>query len=300
MEKAGLKFSLPVVCDHQLTGTLQECERMVYYKHGLGRTPIREEYALTWGKVFHKVVEIWSLTKSLPDVIAFIDANVPEDSQDRYGRNRGRMVELFTAWMVSRNDGQIEVLRTEQPITLTCDAPCPYSENGCFLTYGGRLDEIARWQQYVGPLDIKTTVMDESDPVTIYRPNHQMAGYIWLTAHLTGNHPWGVIVERAVCNKSKLNVKRFPVPYSKDLIREWIENEKELQARLKYLAENHPYDETKWMQNHSRCSQPYVCQFRDVCLAPRDMDFRLRVLRDNTTDKRWDFNNPDGDVVIAE
>lgn len=299
MERHGLRFSMPQVFDHQVSGSAQECERMCYYRHGLGRVPNKEQFALTWGKVFHKVVELWTLHKDLDEVFAFINENLPEESMDRYGRNSGRMVELFTEWLRFCQQNPLEVLRTEQPTMVICNSPCVYNDGpeGCNLAYGGRLDRIVRWNGYVGPHDFKTTVMDETDPMSEYRPHHQMMGYLWISGHLIGHHPWGIIVEKVVCNKSKMKVNRFPVSYSKDLINEWVENEVILQARIRKLAAEHPYDESQWVQNHSRCYAPYPCQYRDICLSPRTGDFRYKIIRDQTKHAPWDFNNPDNEAT---
>jgi hypothetical protein len=204
-----------------------------------------------------------------------------------------RMQEAFVEWVKYRKADPIEIIRTEQPAVVVCDGPCPYSPTGCRLTYGGRLDQIARWNQMVGPLDFKTTVMDTTDPITEYRPNHQMEGYVWLTTHLMGKSCWGAIVERIIINKSKIKIQRFPVPFPKDEILEWVETERLVHSELADKIVNHPYDEVYWKQNKSRCSLPYKCKFRDVCTSPREAGFRLRWLRDNTVERRFDFRKAD-------
>lgn len=168
------------------------------------------------------------------------------------------------------------------------------SPGGCGLTYGGRIDRVVEWQGMVGPLDKKTTVMDETDPISEYRPNHQFMGYVWAVSHLMNLHSWGIIVERMVTNKSKIKFDRFPVSFTRDQIREWVETEKLVQQEIHDLFAKHPNDELAWTQNYFRCFKPWPCEFRDACLSPRDMGFRYRWLRDNTTEKRWDFRNPDG------
>lgn len=297
LEKYGLRPQMPPIWDHQVSGAFQECNRMGWYRHILGRIFDEDAFALVWGKVFHRITEIWQTTQDLQAIINYINENIPEVVEDRYGRDRNRMVQAFTTWATYHQQNPIEILRTEQPTMVGClDEACPYSDTGCSLVYGGRLDRIVRWQQMVGPLDIKTSVMDEVDPISEYKPNHQIMGYIWLTAHLIGSHPWGCIVEKVICNKSKLLVKRFPVPYSKDLIREWVDGEKLRQTTVKERFGAHSHSEQHWEQNHFRCWKPYPCHYRDVCLAPRDMEFRLKYLRDNTKERRWDFNDPDGET----
>jgi hypothetical protein len=152
----------------------------------------------------------------------------------------------------------------------------------------------------MGPLDAKTSVIDDSDPVAEYKPSHQMEGYVWLASHLIGKHCWGVILEKAVCNKSKLFVKRHPISYSKDLIREWAENEIVLQNTIREKFQHHAYNPTAWVQNHFRCYKPFLCQYRDVCTSPRDENFRMKYLRDNTVEARWDFVDPNAkDEIVA-
>jgi hypothetical protein len=150
-------------------------------------------------------------------------------------------------------------------------------------------------------LDIKTSVMDDADPVAEYKPSHQMQGYVWMASHLVGKHLWGVILEKAVCNKSKMFIKRHPISYSKDLIREWAEDEIRRQTRItakfnspsRYIMED-------WEMNTFRCYKPFKCAYRDICTSPRDMDFRLKYIRDNFVEARWDFQNPERrDAIIA-
>jgi hypothetical protein len=301
LAKYGLEPRLQEVFDHSFSGTYEECQRMAYYQGVLGRAAPEDDYALVWGSVFHKLAELWlvngsQLTPELVDLInEVITLNIPEDIDDRYGRNRLRMQEAFIAWAKFRIAEPIKVLRTEQPATVAClkGEPCIYNEDGCGLTYGGKQDQIVQWNVMTGPLDIKTTTQTENDPIQEYKPNHQMEGYVWIASHLMGIHCWGVIVERAIINKSKIDISRFPVPYTRDAIREWAEGEVLRQAEIRQKFIDHPTEEIYWRQNQMRCFKPYRCRFRDVCLSPRDANFRLKWLRDNTRERRFDFRKLD-------
>jgi hypothetical protein len=197
------------------------------YQGVWGRGKAETDFTLAWGSLFHLLCEKWIEHQDLDEIIQLIDLNLDEEDEDRYGRNKRRMQEAFIEWVKFRKADPIEILRTEQAAVVAClEGPCPYSEHGCGLVYGGRLDQIVRWNMLVGPLDIKTTVMEVKDPILEYKPNHQMEGYVWITSHLMGKPCWGAIVERVIINKSKIKPHRFPVPYSRDLILEWVENEK--------------------------------------------------------------------------
>lgn len=299
LENYGLIPKLPEAFDHQVTGTFQECHRMAYYKHILGRERTHaDKTALNWGKVFHGCTEVWDTTGQDPAAVkAYIDESLMENIEDRYGRTQGRMFEAFAEWAKWRVTHPLKILRTEQPVLVTCEDgdSCPYfPDTGCGLTYGGRIDRIVEWDGMVGPLDYKTTVMDETDPIGEYRPSHQFMGYVWAVSHLMNAHAWGIIVERLVTNKSKIKPDRFPVSFTRDNIREWVETEKVVQREIHTLFGEHPTDEIQWTQNYFRCFKPWPCEFRDACLSPRDMGFRYRWLRDNTVERRWDFRNPDG------
>jgi hypothetical protein len=299
MAKYGLRPQLPTQFDHQVTGTFGECERMAYWRHILGRERASgDNTALQWGKVMHTASEVWETEKDPIKVQSVITDNLNENLEDKYGRTQGRMFEAFLKYANFQAANPIEVLRTEQPTLLTCDSgtSCPYFDGGCGLTYGGRIDRVVRWQGMVGPLDIKTTVMNEQDPISEYRPNHQFMGYVWVVSHLMNDHSWGIIVDRIVTNKSSIDIKRFPVSFTRDNIREWVENERRIQARIHHLMETSPTDETAWVQNYFRCQKPWPCPFRDACLAPRDGDFRYKWLAQNTVERRWDFRNPDGEA----
>jgi hypothetical protein len=291
----GINAKLPEVFDHSFSGTYLECERMALYQGIWGRAGHVVDFSLMWGGVFHKLTEAWSARGDLNEIIQIIDLNLPDDIEDKYGRTKLRMQEAFIEWVKFRREDPIEVLREEQPAVVVCNGPCPYSPTGCHLTYGGRLDEIVRWNQMIGPLDFKTTVQDTGDPVTEYKPNHQMEGYVWLATHLTGHHCWGAIVERIIINKSKIKVHRFPVPYGKDQIIEWAETERLLHVEIRKKFADDPYTELVWKQNKSRCALPYKCRYRDVCTSPREAGFRLKWLRDNTVERRFDFRTKNKD-----
>jgi len=290
LQQFGISAKLPDVFDHSFTGTYEECNRMALYERIWGRkSRYGDDYSLVWGGVFHKCAEVWLKTGDLSAVIEVIDLNLEEDIDDRYGRNKLRMQEAFIEWVKFRKTDPIEIIRTEQPAVVYCQGPCPYSADGCNLMYGGKLDQIVRWNSLVGPLDIKTTVMDTSDPIVEYKPNHQMEGYTWLTTHLMGKPCWGAIVERMVINKSKIKPHRFPVPFPKDEILEWVETERLIHVEIKEKFQLHAFNEIEWRQNKARCALPYLCKYRDLCLSPRDANFRLRWIRDNTTEDRFDF-----------
>lgn len=301
LENYGLVPQMPLAIDHQVSGTFGECRRMAYYRHILGRERIGEDRtALDWGSAMHSASEVYDVTHNLEAVFATIEEKLAENIEDRYGRTRGRMFEAFGEWLKFKEMNPMKIIRTEQPVLVRCvsGVSCPYypdSEEGCGLEYGGRIDRIVEWQGMVGPFDLKTTVMDEQDPIVEYRPSHQFMGYVWAVSHLMNNHSWGIIVERIVTNKSKIKIGRFPVSFTRDNIREWVENEKYVQAELRNLYDNHAGNEAAWTQNYFRCAKPWPCSYRDACLSPRDAGFRYRWLRDNTQERRWDFRAPDGE-----
>jgi PD-(D/E)XK nuclease superfamily len=297
----GLNAVMPTHFDHSTSGTFQECLRMGYYQHILGRVPKVENFSFRWGRTAHKTAETWLETHNPAIVAGIIEDEIPEITEDRYGRNRSRMMELFVAWADFEQKNPLKVLRNEQPTLIAClDEPCIYSPNGCGLVYGGRLDRIVDWQGMIGPLDVKTSVIDDDDPVAEYKPSHQMMGYVWIAGHLIGRHCWGVILEKIVCNKSKLHIKRHPISYSKDNIREWAEDEVRRQATITKLFQTSAYEMEDWQMNHFRCYRPFRCAYRDVCTAPRDQNFRLKFLRDFTVEARWDFINPNQrDEIVA-
>lgn len=300
-ERYGLHPQMPTKYDHSTTGVFQECERMFYWQHELGRVPRMENYSFRWGKTGHKVIEQWLANRDTDQVMQTIVDEIPDITEDRYQRNRKRMVELFVEWVKYNEINPLKVLHTEQSVLIAClDQACPYSETGCGLVYGGRMDRIVDWNGIVGPLDVKTSVMDDQDPVAEYKPSHQMMGYVWLGSHLMGKHVWGVILEKIVCNSKKLQIKRHPITFAKDLIREWAEQEIQYQQRIKFLHETAAYDPSKWLMNHFRCYKPFKCAYRDICTSPRDMDFRLKLIRDTTVEARWDFENPNAkDDIVA-
>lgn len=294
----GLHPKMPEKFDHQVTGTFGECERMAYYQHILGRrSTSSDRTALNWGSAMHACSDIWSKTQDPAQVQELIESSLDENAEDRYGRTKGRLFEAFLKYAQFQASNPLEVMRTEQPTLITCDdgESCPYFADGCGLTYGGRIDKIVRWQGMVGPLDLKTTVMNDKDPVTEYRPSHQFMGYVWVVAHLMKDHCWGAIVDRVVTNKSNILISRFPVSFTKDNIKDWVRNEKALHGRIHYLFENYPEQEEMWIQNYARCANPYPCAYRDVCLSGSEMDFRYKWLAQNTTEVRWDFVNPDAE-----
>lgn len=296
LAKYGLSAVLPQHFDHSFTGTFRECQRMAWLGRILGRQTRHDKWALVWGKVFHKLAELYTNGENVEVILETIEANIPDVVEDRYGRDRARMAELFMEWVRYRRLNPIETIRTEQQAVVAClEGPCPYTEHGCGLIYGGKLDNIVRWNNLIGPLDFKTTVMTEDDPIAQFRPGHQMEGYVWMTSHLLNKRCWGAIIERLICNKSKIEINRYPVPFTKDQIIEWMEQEQDMHAEIR---SKDLYAERQWAQNYGRCYEPYPCNYRDVCLSPREGDFRLRWLRDNTIEERFDFTKVEEGTVV--
>jgi hypothetical protein len=302
-DRYGLHIREPELWDNTISSAFGECNRLGWYQHALGLVPKTENYSFTWGKVYHKITEIWNVTRS-PDAITQVIMDfIPEHVEDRYKRTRSRMMELFVAWAEFCEKNPLKILHNEQSTVVAClDDPCPYSDHGCGLVYGGRLDVIADWNGIVGPLDRKTSVSDDADPIAEYKPSQQMEGYTWISSHLIGRHCWGVILEKAVCNSSKLIIKRHPISYSKDMIREWVGNEIRRQRRIRdRLRSPDAYRMEEWEQNYFRCYKPFQCAYRDLCTSPIEGDFRFKMMRDQYVEARWDFKNPNQrDEVRAE
>jgi hypothetical protein len=131
LQRFGLVPRLPGEFDHQVTGTMGECERMAYWQHILGRSPSHsDKTALNWGKTMHGCSDLWSTTADPAQVQAYIEASLDENAEDRYGRTKGRMFEAFLKYAQFQMMNPLEVLRNEQPTLITCDGPCPYFEQG--------------------------------------------------------------------------------------------------------------------------------------------------------------------------
>ena len=299
-EKFGFTTELPEEFDHQITGTYGDCQRMLFYTHVLGRRRTTDQsYALLWGTVFHRIAESWKRDNDLDNVFAIIENNIPETVEDRYGRDQRRMQEVFLEWVKFNRFNPLETLKiggeaaVEAAVCVGCYDACPLSEHGCGITYAGRIDEPVRWNRLIGPLDYKTTVMNEKDPIGEYKLSHQITGYVWQISHLVGERSWGGIIERILCNKSNLDVHRYPIPMQTDQLREWAQTEKIVQAEIRQKLRDHPFDEVHWQQNRARCWDPWPCPWRDVCMSPRDQNFRYNWMKTHTKERRWDYRNPE-------
>lgn len=294
--KHGLIAELPPHFDNSMTHCFTRCKRLFYYQYILGRRGKKKGHGLLFGSAWHKMQELFALGESLDVVYEACHEFIPEEVDDRYGRTRDRIKDAFGRYLekyLVADKQTKELIRVELPFDVYCppDGDCPWG--GCGLYHSGKSDKLYREYNRLWLLDYKTSTQKDDyyhekliiDPQTI--------GYGWAMTHLTGEEIWGVVLDRAVINKSKIDFTRYPLSFSMDLMAEWIRDQQQKQAGIRHLFENHPYDMGAWDKSageYGECFRFGKCGFYDVCttFAYPDVGARLKALESEFVEYRHD------------
>jgi hypothetical protein len=308
--KYGLKPELPrQPFDNSFKASYQVCKRHAYIRYILGRTKQEESHSLTFGLTWHRMQEHFSRTlresddyvSALAAAFDVADEMLPEESDDRYSRTRGRIKEAFERYLEAyyeHDKSHITVVLEEQAIEVVCpeDSGCVFG--GCGLDHSGRVDKLVRgYGGRLWVLDYKTSTYSVGD-FDEFIIDSQMVGYVWLASHVIGERVWGVLIDFACINSSKIEFKRYPVAVPDYHIAEWLVNQKEVTRDILERYEKHAYDMSAWTQNTTQCFNfgkyrgarcPY---WLDICSKPAYpvTDARLITLGQEFVERRYDIH----------
>jgi hypothetical protein len=153
------------------------------------------------------------------------------------------------------------------------------------IEYGGILDTLVEFganQVYI--LEHKSTSQLGSYYFNQYKPNNQVAGYIWAARQLTGKRVGGAIINAIGWYKSgTTKFERQISTRSDDEITEWLE-------QVRMICEAiHQAKQTKHYPMHTAACTLYgLCEFHSVHSRSTQIE-RERMLEMNYTREKWDY-----------
>jgi hypothetical protein len=153
------------------------------------------------------------------------------------------------------------------------------------IEYGGIFDTLVDFgvnQVYI--LEHKTTSQLGSYYFNQYKPNNQVAGYIWAARQLTGKRVGGAIINAIGWYKSgTTKFERQISTRSDDEITEWLE-----QVRMICEAIQLARRTGQWPMHTAACTLYGLCEFHSIHSRSTQLE-RERMLETNFVREKWDY-----------
>lgn len=312
--------------DNSATEKISTCRRSAEYYIGQKRQLNSDRWALTFGRIVHKVLEARARLILQPDVgthqihgamlaVAEQEFQKHTPPEDDF-RNYGFLVELIQEYVTTYPfDGFSTVIHNEKPLIevgfihplgeVTLNTRCLVrNPDGTTIErfvgtvkvmQTGRVDQVISHQGRIYGLDHKTTSMMGPTYFKEFEMSSQMVAYKWAIETLTGFQVTGFIINALGIRKptrtgKKIEFQRYTVQTSQESVEEWKRDT--LMHVSGYLAdsiEGFTPKGTKW------CVGKYgACEFFDVCTLPQDQRQTL-LNTNNYRQVTWDPLNPDSD-----
>jgi len=310
--------------DNSSTEKIMTCRRAAEYYIGYKRQINGSRWALTFGRIVHKVMEVRArLIKSYitPDVVTamltvadeeFKKHQPPEDDF----RNYAFLVDLINEYNTTYpHESYTTVVHNQKPLIeigfihplgeITLNTRCAVRNPDGSITerfvstikimQTGRIDQVVSHQDKIFGLDHKTTSMMGPTYFKEFEMSSQMVAYKWAIETLTGLPVQGFVINALGLRKptktgKKLEFQRYVVSTSAESVDEWRRDT--LSHLSNYFAdcvEGFTPKGTKW------CMGKYgACEFFDVCTLPHDQRHTL-LNTNNYKTVTWDPLNPDAE-----
>lgn len=290
LESYGLRPEFPEVIDSSMLRDFVDCPSLFYLRHVLGlkkrwRIPTAEAH-FDWGTMWHALMETLDKTNDPNKALAKL-SDFPDSlgSNDPKGRTVQRMAKMFFEYVKTYREDDLnnfEFLRGEQFFDV-------YNEE-LNLRWAGRVDKVSRRVRNgkVVVWDYKTSSRMGDSYFDTHYHGFQMPGYVWAMNQVFTDPVEEVTVDVAYCVKTKFEFFRRTFRYTPHEIAEWVNNTKLILEQMQELGEKHLHEPDKWIKNWNHCTRWGTCQFADVHWTPPIGDTRLRILRDDYREERWD------------
>lgn len=220
-------------CDYSGMSDYMRCPRAAMNKHVFRRELAKDQSALGFGRLFHKLTEVKDRVGLTPETLAFQREHAakhfmefPCSPTDHRNFDMSQsVIKLYNErWM---NDGWKEKVFVfegepfiERPFkielcTIPVDSEVPYSEWLLFsgreyaatyiklihVHYIGRIDLVLEEAGNLWVVDRKTSSRGGAEFEEAFRLSHQTRMYAWAVWQITGRRPLGCILDAAVVRK---------------------------------------------------------------------------------------------------
>lgn len=300
----------PLVKDSTAIQALKKCPRLFFYQIVLGRVANNNAIVLVWGSAYHKFREVLEETYGIGTErpvrfdkekaqqafaegaragLNYFQKNArPIPVGDKFEfMTLPRLIESFKVayawWEREKQQGQIEVVASEQPFTLMI-------KDGSYI--GGRADQLVRWHGKLWGRDFKTTTKDSAFYARGIDPNDQFTRYTLADSMLTGEPVQGQIVELLYNNKHTKTKKHGPeiIPLTTTRTVEQLEKFEDEQRVINRTLEIYR-EEDVWPMHEASCA---FCPYHSVCTKSTEAGM-MAQLEQNFNVRPWDFNKVGND-----
>lgn len=308
LHRYDLRPKRPEVIDSSMLRDFMDCPSMFYLRHVLG---LRRKYASTeakfaWGTAWHGIQEAYWKAKIAEDpepvtrALIWINEHFPDsitETTDKHGRSKSRMIQQFFEYVeekVPEIDSIYETIRLEQFFDVFNE------ELG--LRWAGRVDAFRRKRANKRPVvwDYKTASKMGPTYWDALEHGFQFPGYVWANNQVSTESCDEIVADVMYTLKGSHQFHRRSFRYTPLELREWVNNVKQILARMHFLLDNHLYEPERWDKNWQECTRYGLCNFTNVHFTAPIGDSRLRILSDDYIEDRWDplaHDNDDEEVA---
>jgi hypothetical protein len=267
------------VVDPSKLSTFTECPRRYFYQYVLGWSPSGNSIHLEFGSAWHLAMEhlTWKLAEPGYSVkTAIIEAHGllteyyrrffgPELDDSHAPKNPARALPALVQW-VQEYSGECFV-----PLYTEIAGSVPISQHRVLHF---RMDAILEMEGLIRARDFKTAGQLSRSWIDQWHLSDQMMTYYHaLRCLYPGEKVWGVEIDGAVFNKTKMQYHRVPVRPRPEMMNQWLWNANyhvdqiyENYWRLAEASEDDPSLEA-FPQHRKSCTDYFGCPYFDFCLA---------------------------------
>lgn len=311
-----------LLIDNSSTETIITCRRKAEYYIGNKRQFNGDRWALTFGRIVHKVLEVRArlMTHTITPEITTAMINMADNELQKHPppeddfRNYAFLLDLINeynafypieSYRIAQHNNQplIEVGFIHPLGEITLNTRCLVrNPDGSTIErfvqtikvmQTGRIDQVVTHQDRLYGLDHKTTSMMGPTYFKEFDMSSQMVAYKWAIEELTGRKITGFIINALGMRKptktgKKLEFQRYTVHTSDESVTEWKRDAmSHISTYLSDCIEGYTPKGTKW------CVGKYgACEFFDVCTLPHDQR-PIMLATNNYRNVTWDPLNPD-------
>jgi hypothetical protein len=227
------------------------CPKLFYWRWVRGLVPKEEPPALFFGRVFHEALLVWYKSGDRALAIKEFDA-IPTVGigDDRRTREHGQVI--FDEYISRWGKESWEVLYLEKEFMI--EMP-----NG--KKYGGRLDEVVKWNDQIYVVDHKTTSQLGSYFFKGFRPSVQMDGYAYACRKIWGQCSGIVINGISSAAKPK---ERFGRDVSVRTPDEIDRFEEQFEMWTNNIEQD--YMNGRWPLYYTACNNYGQCMYWNLCV----------------------------------
>lgn len=209
--------------DNSMVEAFCRCERRHYFNYVRCIVPERTGLALSFGSAWHEAMDSmwrnWDVEASYQAFLSLWPQEIDETTA--YPRTPGRAKEMLFEY---KKRFQEISLRDYKVLGIERGFRVPLSPDAAYPFYTGRLDKILQCipDGKIIICDHKTAASFERGWKDSFSPNSQMDGYAFAGVMTYGDDFYGIVIDGALTQKTKLDFLRLPIIKDSMYINAWL------------------------------------------------------------------------------